>query len=110
MKNDHCNGQELLAAKLQVSSQEDDDRGSGRILHFAKSRNVQPDDDKDTSPYPLKLILTGSRQDVIGEIKFLHLLQYAEVTAWSRLQRGLKPGEVMSILALRTSHMQTEKT
>ena len=109
MKNNRFNGKEM-AANLQVSSQEDDDRGSGRILHFAKTQNVRSDDDKCTSQSSLKLILTGTRQDVIGEIKFLHFLRYAEVTAWSRLQRGLKPGEVMSILALRASHLQVEKT
>lgn len=109
MKNNRFNGQEFTA-NPEVLDQEDDDRGSGRILHFDRTQNIDSEKNRDTSQSPLKLILTGSRQDVIGEIKFLHFLQYAEVTAWSRLQRGLKPGEVMSILALRTSHMQVEKT
>lgn len=50
-----------------------------------------------------RLIAMGSRQTIIDNIKTLHCLGYAEVIAWSPLQRGFGENEFMSILTLRGS-------
>lgn len=47
---------------------------------------------------PLRILIIGSRKGVIGTIRTLHRLRFAEVGAWSPLLPGPNPGEVMSIL------------
>ena len=46
----------------------------------------------------LKHILIGSPKVVRSTIHLLHVLGYAEATAWSPLQPTANPGETMSIL------------
>ncbi|NJN11621.1 MAG: hypothetical protein HC815_28090 [Richelia sp. RM1_1_1] len=68
-------------------------------------------------PYPLPIIsqvsepdkikhtLTGSSKAVIGTIRVLHQLGYANIRDWTPLLPTSNPGEVMSIL-IRTITVQ----
>jgi hypothetical protein len=47
---------------------------------------------------PLKILVIGSRRGVVGTIRTLHRLRFAEVGEWSPLLPAPNPGEVMSIL------------
>ncbi len=47
---------------------------------------------------PLRHILIGSPKVVRSAIHLLHVLGYAEATAWSPLQPTANPGETISIL------------
>lgn len=49
-------------------------------------------------PERIKHILIGSPRAVMGTIRVLHQLGYAQVSEWSPLQASSNPGEVMSIL------------
>ncbi|MDX2212756.1 MAG: hypothetical protein SFY66_05645 [Oculatellaceae cyanobacterium bins.114] len=84
-----------------------EDRGSGRVQlaqpiplsKSCRSKIKQPMDNNS-----LRLIAIGSRQTLINNMKMLHMLNYAEIGAWSKLQRGPNPGEFMSVLTLRSPH------
>ncbi|HAA30794.1 MAG TPA: hypothetical protein DCE56_27730, partial [Cyanobacteria bacterium UBA8553] len=55
----------------------------------------------DTAPHnreKLRHILIGTPKVVRSAIHLLHVLGYAEATAWSPLQPTANPGEVISIL------------
>ena len=59
---------------------------------------LRPAGDSQPGRDPLKVLIIGSRQGVIGTIHTLHLLGFAEVGEWSPLLPGPNPGEVLSIL------------
>jgi hypothetical protein len=50
------------------------------------------------TPEPIKHMLIGSSRAVMGTIRVLHQLGYAQVGDWSPLLPSPNPGEVMSIL------------
>ena len=47
---------------------------------------------------PLKILIIGSRRGVVGTIRSLYRLGFAEVGEWSPLLPAPNSGEVMSIL------------
>lgn len=49
----------------------------------------------------LRVAVTGSRDGVLQTISTLHQLGFAKIGDWSRLQRGARPGEVVSVLIVR---------
>ncbi len=49
----------------------------------------------------LRVAVTGSRDGVLQTISTLHQLGFAKAGDWSRLQRGAKSGEVVSVLIVR---------
>ncbi|MBD2461497.1 hypothetical protein H6G89_10595 [Oscillatoria sp. FACHB-1407] len=84
-----------------------EDRGSGRIQlvkPFAESQPCASKGKPPTENNSLRLIAIGSRQTLINNMKMLHMLRYAEIGNWSKLQRGPNPGEFMSVLTLRSPH------
>jgi hypothetical protein len=90
----------------------EEDRGSGRLQLLKPFAANSTDRIKDrsqaqqpTEPSSLRLIAIGSRQTLINNMKMLHLLRYADIGDWSKLQRGPNPGEFMSVLTLRSPHL-----
>jgi hypothetical protein len=88
----------------------EEDRGSGRFqlmksLPAPRQQHSQVKQPTDHSS--LRLIAIGSRQTLINNMKMLHLLRYADMGDWSKLQRGPNPGEFMSVLTLRSPHIWT---
>ncbi|MGD1861596.1 MAG: hypothetical protein ACFB0E_16715 [Leptolyngbyaceae cyanobacterium] len=47
---------------------------------------------------PLRIIVSGTRKNVLSTIHTFHALGFAEVREWSLLQQGRLPGQFMSIL------------
>lgn len=93
--------------ELETSALDDDGRGSGRLRVVQSSASKSSQMAK-SQPNPesssLKLIVIGSRRAVINNIKTLHHLNYANAGDWSRFQQGPNPGEVMSVVTIRTAH------
>ncbi len=58
-----------------------------------------------SEPDKIKHTLTGSSKAVIGTIRVLHQLSYANIRDWTPLLPTSNPGEVMSIL-IRTITVQ----
>lgn len=86
-------------------------RGSGRVVPMESRASA----DDATSPAvsgkirPLRLICIGSREDLVSNIKVLHLLRYANAADWSKLQPGPNPGEFMSVVTLRPFELTSKR-
>lgn len=93
------------ATQTHLMPSEEGDRGSGRvrlIKPFAASKSRRTKAKQPVENHSLRLIAIGSRQTIINNMKMLHMLKYAEIGDWSKLQRGPNPGEFMSVLTLRS--------
>jgi hypothetical protein len=70
--------------------------GTGEAAALPLMQEIPPEPPPEREP--LRILIIGSRKGVIGTIRTLHRLRFAEVGAWSPLLPGPNPGEVMSIL------------
>ncbi|MBW4521529.1 MAG: hypothetical protein KME16_17765 [Scytolyngbya sp. HA4215-MV1] len=69
---------------------------AGEVSVSASTQSPSPEPPPEREP--LKILVIGSRRGVVGTIRTLHRLRFAEVGEWSPLLPAPNPGEVMSIL------------
>jgi hypothetical protein len=78
------------------------------------SQEFLPDDNSSERPNSdsavleqevLQITVVGSRKAVLETIHTLYRLGFAAVGDWSKLQRGGKPGQFVSVLIRRSSKM-----
>lgn len=98
----------VSANSTLVPSNSGEDRGSGRVQFmkaFEGTKSNRSKNKQSVDNHSLRLIAIGSRQTLINNMKMLHMLRYADIGDWSKLQRGPNPGEFMSVLTLRSPHL-----
>ncbi len=85
------------------------ERGSGRLTLIRPIHSGRAGSHRSTSGLTsgtsvprFRLMAIGSRQDIMHNIKTLHMLGYAEAFSWSSLQPVPGSHEMMSILTLRS--------
>ncbi|WP_293338019.1 MULTISPECIES: hypothetical protein [unclassified Microcoleus] len=61
-----------------------------------------PNDDCESEQEVLQITVVGSHKAVLETIHTLYRLGFAAVGDWSKLQRGPKPGQVISVLIRRS--------
>jgi hypothetical protein len=100
--NPTASEQQIAAGEHSGETSSDNSTMSEKQINANAGTASKPKSEQDSEQDIVQITLIGSQRAVVKTIHKLYRMGFAAVGDWSPLQRGKKPGEVISVLICRS--------